>query len=84
MRLKSPLAKWKAAPPWSSHLTNDNLYEGNESYMVTGAVHDRWYRLRSIRLKPGRFTVTDDETKPSIALSVSRHRWSKKVRKAAI
>ena len=51
-------------------LTNDTLYEGNESYMVTGTVQVAGTDF-PIRLKPGRFTVTDDETKPSIALSVS-------------
>ena len=49
---------------------NDNLYEGNESYMVTGAVMVGGTAF-ALNLKPGRFTVTDDETKPSIALSVS-------------
>ena len=46
-------------------LVDDTLYEGNESYTVTGLVTPV-----GLNLKPGQFTVTDNETKPSIALSV--------------
>ena len=47
-------------------IADDTLYEGNESYSVTGVVTPV-----GLNLKPGKFTVADNETKPSIALSVS-------------